>query len=157
VGALGLAAVFSAEVSASDAILFMLATSLSQDLYKRFVNPAASDRQVVTVARGASVFGAIAAVIVAMQSKTVVDALGFFYTLVGVSLFVPIVAGLYLRRPRATDALAAIAGGTIVAVAVQYGTGARALGLFTPAMCGLAAAAVAFALVSVIFSQRRVA
>ena len=46
VGALGLAAVFSAEVSAADAVLFMLATSLSQDLYKRFVNPAASDRQV---------------------------------------------------------------------------------------------------------------
>jgi Na+/proline symporter len=35
VGALGLAAVFSAEVSAADAVLFMVATSLSQDLYKR--------------------------------------------------------------------------------------------------------------------------
>ena len=41
VGALGLAAVFSAEVSAADAVLFMLTTSLSQDLYKRFVNPSA--------------------------------------------------------------------------------------------------------------------
>ena len=37
VGALGLAAVFSAEISAADAVLFMLTTSLSQDLYKRFV------------------------------------------------------------------------------------------------------------------------
>ena len=157
VGALGLAAVFSAEVSASDAILFMLATSLSKDLYQRFVNPAASDQQVVSVARGASVFGALAAVIVAMQSKSVVDALGFFYILVGVSLFVPVVAGLYLRRPGALDALAAIAGGLIVAVAVQYGTAAKAIGLFTPAMCGLAAAAAAFALVSIIFFQRRAA
>jgi solute:Na+ symporter, SSS family len=157
VGGLGLAAVFSAEVSASDAILFMLATSLSQDLYKRFVNPAASDRQVVAVARGASVVGAVAAVAVAMLSKSVVDALGFFYTLVGVSLFVPIVAGLYLRRPRGLDALAAIAGGIVAAVAVQFGTEARAIGLFTPAMCGLAAAAVAFGLVSIAFSQRSAA
>ena len=38
VGTLGLAAVFSAELSAADAVLFMLTTSLSQDLYKRFVN-----------------------------------------------------------------------------------------------------------------------
>ena len=53
IGALGLAALFSAEVSSSDAILFMLATSLSQDLYRRFVNPKASDQQVLTVARGA--------------------------------------------------------------------------------------------------------
>ena len=154
-GALGLAAVFSAEVSAADAVLFMLATSLSKDLYKRFVNPAASDQQVVRVARAASVSGALAAVIVAMASKSVVDALGFFYILVGVGLFVPIVAGLYLRRPGALDALASIAGGIVVAVAVQFGTSARAIGLFTPAMCGLAAAAVAFALVSMVFSQRR--
>jgi SSS family solute:Na+ symporter len=156
VGALGLAAVFSAEVSASDAILFMLATSLSQDLYKRFVNPGASDRQIVAVARGASVFGAIAAVVVAMQSKNVVDALGFFYTLVGVSLFVPIIAGLYLRRPRALDALAAIAGGIVAAVAAQLWNGGKPIGLFTPAMCGLLAAAAAFALVTLLFSRRRV-
>ena len=50
----GLAAVFSAEVSAADAVLFMLSTSLTQALYKRFVNPAASDRQVLTIARGAA-------------------------------------------------------------------------------------------------------
>jgi SSS family solute:Na+ symporter len=146
VGALGLAAVFSAEVSAADAILFMLATSLSQDLYKRFINPAASDQQVVTVARGASVAGAVAAVFVAMQSKTVVDALGVFYTLVSVGLFVPIVAGLYLRRPRALDALAAIAGGIVAVLAAQFVNGGKPIGLFTPAMCGLAAAAGAFAI-----------
>ena len=100
----------------------MLATSLSQDLYKRFVNPAAIDRQVRDASRAARRSPArVAAVAVAMLSKSVVDALGFFYTLVGVSLFVPIVAGLYLRRPRALDALAAIAGGIVAAVAVQFG------------------------------------
>ena len=34
-GALALAAVFSAEASAADAVLFMLATSGSRDLYRR--------------------------------------------------------------------------------------------------------------------------
>src|SRR5690606_17050900 len=41
VGALGLAAVFSAELSSADAVLFSLTTSLAQDFYKRFVNPEA--------------------------------------------------------------------------------------------------------------------
>jgi solute:Na+ symporter, SSS family len=146
VGALGLAAVFSAEVSAADAVLFMLATSLSQDLYKRFLNPAATDRQVLGVARAASVFGGAAAVLVAFLSKTVIDALSVFYTLVSVCLFVPIVAGLYMRRPRALDALAAIAGGVAAVVAAQLWNGGKPLGIFTPAMCGLAAAVIAFAL-----------
>jgi SSS family solute:Na+ symporter len=156
VGALGLAAVFSAEVSAADAVLFMLSTSLSQDLYKRFVNPAASDRQVLTVARGAAVFGAVAAVMIAMLSKSVVEALAFFYTLVGVSLFVPVVAGLYLRRAKGLDALAAIAGGVVTAAAVRLGNGGLPVGGLTPAMWGLAAAAVAFALVAAAFSRKDV-
>ena len=157
IGALGLAAVFSAEISAADAVLFMLATSLSQDLYKRFINPAATDRQVLAVARAASVSGAIAAVVVAFLSQTIVDALSVFYTLVGVSLFVPIVAGLYGRRPGALDALAAIAGGVVAVVAAQLWNGGKPIGLFTPAMFGLAAAGLAFALVSSMFPHRRTA
>lgn len=157
IGALGLAAVFSAEVSAADAVLFMLATSLSQDLYKRFVSPGASDRQVLTVARGASIVGAVAAVMIAMLSKSVVDALAFFYTLLGVSLFVPVVAGLYLRRPKPLDALAAIAGGIVTAGAVRLWSGSNnPVGGLTPAMWGLAVAAVAFALVAAAFSRQDV-
>jgi len=62
VGALALAAVFSTEVNTADAILFILSTSLSQDLYKRFLNPGASDRQVLRVARSAAVAGGVAGV-----------------------------------------------------------------------------------------------
>jgi len=148
VGALGLAAVFSAEVSAADAVLFMLATSLSKDLYKRFVKPEADDREVVRVARLASVAGGVAALGVAFLSKTVIAALSLFYTLVGVGLFVPVVAGLYMRRARAPEALAAIGGGIVAVVAARLWNDGNAIGVFTPAMCGLAAAAAAFAIVA---------
>jgi SSS family solute:Na+ symporter len=152
-GALGLAAVFSAEVSAADAVLFMLATSLSQDLYKRYVRPSASDRQVLTVARAASVAGGVLAVLVAFVSKTIVDALSIFYTMIAVSLFVPVIAGLYLRRPRAVDALAAIAGGVVVVAVLQFGNDGQPLGLVTPAMAGLGAAAAAFFVARVSYAQ----
>jgi SSS family solute:Na+ symporter len=148
VGALGLAAVFSAEVSAADAVLFMLATSLSQDLYKRFINPAASEREVLTVARVASVVGGTLAVGVAFVAQTIIDALSVFYTMIAVSLFVPIVAGLYLRRPKPLDALAAIAGGVVTVGLIHLIRAGRPIGVFTPSMCGLGAAVVAFALVA---------
>src|SRR5205823_678938 len=57
-GLLTLAAVFSAEISASDAILFMLSSSLSVDLYKTFLRPAASDRDLLLAGRVAAVAGA---------------------------------------------------------------------------------------------------
>jgi SSS family solute:Na+ symporter len=138
VGAVGLAAIFSAEVSAADALLFMLATSFSQDLYKRFVNPGADDLAVVRVARAGSVAGAAIAVVVALGvAKDVVDALGIFYTLLGVSLFVPIVAGLYSRRGNARAALASIVAGVAIAP-------------WTSATAGIAAAIAAFGIVSIV-------
>lgn len=156
VGALGLAAVFSAEVSAADAIMFMLATSLSQDLYKRFVKPDATDAQVLGVARFASVLGGALGIAVAMMSKTIVDALGVFYTLLAVSLFVPIIAGLYWRRARAVDAIAAIAGGVAAVVAVQFLNDGKPIGIWTPAMLGLSVAVGAFVIVSLVVSRGRV-
>lgn len=140
-GTLGLAAVFSAEVSTCDAILFMLATSLSQDLYRRFVDPQASDRRVLRVARAAAIAGGAAGVGIAIASPTIIGVLSLFYTLLGVSLFVPIVAGLYMARVGAPEAIAAIGAGIAVTLAVQLGTDGRGIGGLTPPMVGLIAAA----------------
>jgi Na+/proline symporter len=147
VGALGLAAVFSAEVSTCDAILFMLSTSLSKDLYKRVVNPAATDAQVLRVARIAAVAGGILGTLIAVQLSTIVTALTIFYSLVGVSLFVPVVAGLAGRRGGAPEALASIAAGIATLLAVHLATAGRGYGIFNPNLLGLIAAAIGFVLV----------
>ncbi len=56
-GALALAAVFSAEASAADAVLFMLATSGSRDFYRR-LRPAATDGELLRAARVSAIAGA---------------------------------------------------------------------------------------------------
>ena len=108
VGAVALAAVFSAEVSAADASLFMLTTSLAQDLYKRFVNRAADDERVLAVARWATLGSGTLGVALATVSDDISRTLSIPYTLIGVSLFVPIVAGLYVRRTSTGGALLSI-------------------------------------------------
>jgi SSS family solute:Na+ symporter len=146
-GALGLAAVFSAEVSTCDAILFMLSTSLSQDLYKRMINPGATDRQVLLVARISALAGAAIGAILAVQLSTIVAALSIFYSLVGVSLFVPVMAGLGGRRGGAPEALASIAAGIATLLAVHLATNGTGYGMFTPNLIGLTAAAIGFCVV----------
>ena len=147
VGAVGLAAVFSAELSAADAVLFMLTTSLSQDFYKRFVNRGATDAQVLRVTRLTAVVAGALGVMVAILANDVVDALSIFYTLMAVGLFVPILAGLFTRDPRPTAALAAIVCGVIVVIVVQFGIGAAGINGFTPAMLGLIGAFGAYVVV----------
>jgi SSS family solute:Na+ symporter len=143
VGALGLAAVFSTEVNTADAILFMLSTSLSQDLYRGFVNRQASDARVLTVARCAAVAGGALGVLLAVVFSTVIGALSIFYTVLSVCLFVPVVAGLYVRRAGTPEALAAIGAGIAALAAAQLG----AFGPLPPVVVGLLAAAAAWALV----------
>jgi SSS family solute:Na+ symporter len=154
VGALGLAAVFSAEVSTCDAILFMLSTSLSKDLYKRFVNPAADDRRLLLVARLAALAGGIGGVVLAIQLATIVEALRIFYSLISVSLFVPVVGGLFTRRAGAPEALAAIAAGIGTLLIVTFATDARGYGLLNPDLLGLLASSLAYVLVMVLRRQR---
>ena len=144
VGALGLAAVFSAEVSTCDAILFMLSTSLSKDLYKRFVNPSADDARMLLVARLAAVAGGIGGVILAIQLETIVGALRIFYSLLSVSLFMPVAGGLFLRRAGAAEALASIAAGIATLLLATYTGDGRGYGLLNPEMLGLLASAAAY-------------
>ncbi len=119
-GSLGLAAVVSAQLSSADAVLFMLSTSLSKDLYKRFVRPNADDLQVLRVARAAALGGGMLGVALAIALPSVIASLSIFYSLLGVSLFVPVVAGLESRRIGTPEALAAIAGGVLVLVAATF-------------------------------------
>jgi SSS family solute:Na+ symporter len=144
VGALGLAAVFSAEVSTCDAILFMLSTSLSKDLYKRFVNPLADDARLLLVARLAAVAGGVGGVLLAIELETIVQALRIFYSLLSVSLFVPVVGGLFLRRARAAEALASMAAGIGSLLIATYAGDGTGFGLLNPEMLGLLASAIVY-------------
>jgi SSS family solute:Na+ symporter len=107
-GLLTLAAVFSAEISASDAILFMLSSSLSVDLYKTFLRPAASDRDLLRAGRIAAVSGASCGILLAIALPSIIAALQIFYTLMAVALSAPLIVGLYSRRPTAARAIVAI-------------------------------------------------
>jgi SSS family solute:Na+ symporter len=147
IGSLGLAAVFSAEISAADAGLFMLTTSLSQDLYKRFLNPAADDRRILAVTRGAAIVCGAVAVALAIVSPTIIGVIGIFYGLLGVSLFVPILAGLYSRRAGTPEALASIFAGISTMIAVQLVTSGRGVLGLTPALAGILAASLGFVVV----------
>jgi SSS family solute:Na+ symporter len=151
-GALALAAVFSAEISSADAILFMLSTSLSEDLYRRFVQPDAADAKVLRVARLAAIAGGGLGVALAIVLPSVISSLSIFYALLGVSLFVPIVAGLHSTRPGVPEALAAIVGGVIVTAAARL-AGVSTTGAWNANTWGLLASGAAF---GIAFAFRRI-
>jgi SSS family solute:Na+ symporter len=149
-GAIALAAVFSTEVDTCDAILFMLSSSASKDIYKRFINPQASDKQLLRVGRTTALIGGAIGVALAIVLQSVIGAVSVFYQLLVVTLLVPVVGGLYVRRATANDALAAIVAGVVMLFAVRFGGAA-----FNPTLAGILAAAAVFCVAMFSRPERR--
>lgn len=152
VGALALAAVFSAEVSTCDAILFMIATSASKDLYQRFFNPTASPDTLLRVARMAAVAGGALGIFLAVVLQTIASALTIFYSLLGASLLIPMLGSILVPRAGARDAIAGIIGGVGTLLAVYFATDRT--GWQDPTLWGLVGSAAAFTASYLLFGRR---
>ncbi|MGD8897363.1 MAG: hypothetical protein PVJ73_15115, partial [Acidobacteriota bacterium] len=144
-GGLGLAALFAAELSSADAILFMLSTSLSRDLYQSVLRPGATDAQLLRVGRAAAVGGGVLALVLAMILPSVVAALKLFYGIMTAALFVPLLVGLFSTRPGPRHARTAIVlsvTGTGLALVALAG---RPVGGWLPSVMGIGLGLAAFA------------
>jgi SSS family solute:Na+ symporter len=148
VGAMALAVLFTTDVNTADTVLFMLSTSLAQDLYRGYVHPGASDERVLKVARVSAIASGTLGILAAILAASILDALTIFYTLVGVSLLVPIVGGLFVRRAGKVEAFGSMAAGVGATLALHLATGGKGVGVVSPALAGHLAAVVAFALLT---------
>ena len=83
----------------------------------------------------------------AIVSPTIIGVIGVFYGLLVVSLFVPVLAGLYMGRAGSPEALASIGCGVATMIAVQFTTGGRGIFGLTPVLAGLVAASAGFLIV----------
>lgn len=147
-GALALAALFSAEVSTADAVLFMLSTSLTRDLYAGHLRPGASDVEQLRVVRLAAVASGAVGIGVAIWAGSIVKSMQLFYSVLSASLFVPVIAGIFVPAAGRTQALAAMLAGVATTLALHLTSGGKGLAGFAPVVWGLLASflAMGFAL-----------
>ncbi len=137
-GIWALGSIFSAELSATDAILFMLSTSLAVDLYKTFLRPEVGEKQLLRVSRTTTVVAGALGVALAGMLPSVIAAVSIFYGLLAVALFVPVVVGLYWRRVTANAALASIFGALVITLGITRLTHGAGWGPLSPAAAGIA-------------------
>lgn len=151
VAGLALAALFSAELSAGDAVIYMLSTSGARDIYRAILKPSASDAELLRVARVIAVGGAALGLGLTFWYTTVYDALTLFYGVMSVTLFAPILGGLLLPRGGRWAALAAMLVGLTTYLAVYLVTLHHAgFGWATPSFLGIVASAVTYLLLAVL-------
>jgi solute:Na+ symporter, SSS family len=147
-GIWALASIFSAELSATDAILFMLSTSLAVDLYKTFLNPQVSDKKLLFVSRVTAVVAGATGIVIAELLSSIVAAVSIFYALLAVSLFVPVIAGLYWKRVNSQAVLAGIFCSLAATLLVSRYTQGHGFWVLSPQAIGIMTACVVVGLIT---------
>ena len=125
--ALALAAIFSAEISAADAVLYMITTSFTKDLYKSFINPNVSDESLIKGSRFVTVMAGIIGIGLAIVLPNVISALSIFYSLMSVSITAPLLFGLFTKRSSASAAIISTIVGIIVTVGLDLFNGNKGI------------------------------
>jgi solute:Na+ symporter, SSS family len=144
VGGLALAALFAAEISSADAVLFMLSTSLSRDLYQAVLRPNATDAQLLRVGRLAAAAGGALGVGLAVVLPSVASALKIFYGVMTAALFMPLLFGLLSSRPGAGRARVAIGASILATGGLLLALQGTPVGAWLPSVVGVALAGVVF-------------
>jgi len=118
-GAVLLAAAVAIVLSTGNTFLLVPSTNVSRDIYQRFINPEATEKQKVNLQRVTIVaFGALGIVLLT-QFTTVLEMALYAYSLVGASLTPALLACFLWKRVTPQGGVACIAGGLVSIVGIR--------------------------------------
>jgi SSS family solute:Na+ symporter len=115
-GAILLGGIFAKVISTANNYLFSPATNLIHDVYERFINRNATERQSLIVARVLVVGLGAFALIQAAQFESVLKASLYAYTIYGAAVTPVVLAVFFWRRATTQGAIASIALGTVITI-----------------------------------------
>ena len=115
-GSILLGGIFAKVISTANNFLFSPASNLIHDVYKRFVNPRASERRMLIVSRAFVVILGVFALLQGAYFESILKAALYAYTVYGAAITPAIMAVFFWRRATAAGAVTSIVLGTIITV-----------------------------------------
>jgi SSS family solute:Na+ symporter len=130
-GCVLLAAAVAIIASTGDSFLLVPATSLVRDIYHRFVNPQATERQLILASRVAVVALGVLGYILIQFFETVLRAALFSYTMYGVGVTPALLACFLWKRVTTAGGIASILGGMLTTLTWHFASLAEKTGIET--------------------------
>jgi Na+/proline symporter len=119
VGAILLGGVFAKVISTANNYLFSPASNLIHDVYKRFVDPQASERRTLFVSRALVIALGAFALLQAAYFESILKAALYAYTVYGAAVTPSVMAVFFWKRANKAGAISSIVLGTVITVAWQ--------------------------------------
>ena len=143
-----MAAIMAAIMSTADSLLLQTGSIAARDLYERFINPNASERQMVRVSRWLVLaIGVVGYFVALIQSPTVFGIVVFVTSVLGSAFLPAYVCAVWWKRANAPGALASMVTGAGVAFLWQWAGLDSATGLHAM-LAGLLSSSASMILVS---------
>lgn len=138
-----IAAIIAAVMSSADSCLSSLATVVMEDAYRRHINPMASDRQLLGVAKGTTLILGAAGAVCAWFFSNVADILVFVYDFWAPTMVLPFLVAVFWYKPTRIHAVvASMIAGAVGAVVWRFVL--KSPGDIGPALFGFVAAVLVF-------------
>ena len=107
-------------VSTADSFLLIPATNLTRDVYLRYINTAATEKQILLISRGLVLILGLIAFLLVSQFKTVLNAAFTAYNIYGTSITPALLAAFLWKRATKEGAVASIITGASVTIIWTY-------------------------------------
>src|SRR5260370_37324487 len=107
-GAILLGGVFAKVISTANNFLFSPASNLIHDVYKRFINPDASERRTLIVSRAMVIVLRVFALAQGAYFESILKAALYAYTVYGAAVTPAIMAGVVLKSDAGAGGVAAV-------------------------------------------------
>ncbi len=107
-------------VSTADSFLLIPATNLTRDVYFRYLNPDASEKQILFVSRSLVLVLGMVAFLLVSQFNTILGAAYTAYNIYGTSITPSLLAAFLWKRATKEGAVASILTGTIITIIWSY-------------------------------------
>ncbi|HEV2618851.1 MAG TPA: sodium:solute symporter family protein [Acidobacteriaceae bacterium] len=118
-GALLVGAIFAKIISTANNYLFSPASNLVNDIFVRYLRPAAPNRQILLVSRVMVVLLGLWALFQSLGTEAVLQKVLYAYTIYSAALTPVILAAFFWKRATASAAVASIFTGTVVTITWQ--------------------------------------
>lgn len=152
--AIALSAVFAAEISTADAVLYMLTTSFTNDIFKTFIKPETTDKELLKLSRYVTFIGGILGIGMSLLLPNIITALSIFYTLMSVSLTAPLLFGLFSTRPSAAAASVSAILGVAVTLILTFGIKVKLFGILNAQSTGMIVSLIIMAVMMYAFPAK---
>jgi Na+/proline symporter len=125
----------AAIMSTAAGVLLTLSSMLTHDLYRHFMRPRASERELATVGRLFTVLVLVSVTVLSLRPLTTLWNLTIIKFEFLMQLYVPLILGLYWSRFSRAAAFAGLGAGTLC-VSVMIFLGPDHVGVFEAGLCG---------------------